>query len=660
MSSTPNPPRLLPGIPSGRASGRWPRTGLPAAGLASLAIALATACAEPAADTAATTTPAPEGCVSEFGRYEGCTEARFDQWITTSRYIEMRDGVRLAVDVTRPAVDGVPVDEPLPVVWTHSRYHRNPGALIRHFNPDAEDLPEIRSMVDAQSDLQRLVRHGYVVAAVGVRGSGASFGRYEGLFSEAETDDAAEIIAWLASQPWSDGNVGMFGGSYLGITQYMAASEKPPALKAIFPNVAALDMYEVIYPGGVMRDDIVDHWGGLTRDLDTNVPAPTVDSDIEGAALREAMAEHAGNWDVEVEYAAHRLRDEASPTLDWRRHGPVAVLEDVLDAAVPAYHANGWYDVFVTDAVLWYANYAAPQKLLIGAWSHAGMPDSALMAERGRLSAIEQHRWFDRWLKGLENGVTDEPPIHYALMIDPGEWRWVAADDWPPPAESRSLRFAAGPSGSVGSVNDGALVPASEASAGSGPAYDEYTVDVTTSTGTSTRWDNAVGAAPVMGYPDLRPNDEKSLTYTTAPLTGDLAVTGHPVVTLWVTSSADDADFFVLLEEAYPDGRSRYVTEGVLRASHRALGRAPWDNLGLPYQRSFESDLEPLPQGEPARLELDLHPTATVFNAGNRLRVTLMGADRDNAEEAYDTPPTVRVYRSDEHPSGIVLPVSDG
>ena len=109
-----------------------------------------------------------DGRVSEFGKYEGYSEERFDEWLTTSEYVEMRDGVRLAVDVTRPAVNGVAVDGPLPVVWTHSRYHRNPGALVKLMAEDPEDAPEIRSMVDAQPDLQRLVRHGYVVAAAGV------------------------------------------------------------------------------------------------------------------------------------------------------------------------------------------------------------------------------------------------------------------------------------------------------------------------------------------------------------------------------------------------------------------------------------------------------------------------------------------------------------
>ena len=182
---------------------------------------------------------ADDGRISEFGRYEGYSEPRFDEWVKTSQYLEMRDGVKLAIDVVRPAVNGEPVDERFPVIWTHSRYHRS----LRN------------SSVDPQPVLQRLVRHGYVYAAVGVRGSGASYGRYEGLFSPNETRDAYEIIDWLANQPWSDGNVGMYGGSYLGITQYMAASQQHPALKAIFPNVAVFDMYDLLYPGGVYRDD---------------------------------------------------------------------------------------------------------------------------------------------------------------------------------------------------------------------------------------------------------------------------------------------------------------------------------------------------------------------------------------------------------------------
>jgi putative CocE/NonD family hydrolase len=599
--------------------------------------------------------------ISEFGRYEGYSEAVFDDWVNTSRYVEMRDGVKLAVDVTFPAVDGEIAECRFPVFWTHSRYHRNPGTPVRFFAPEGAEIPEIHSMVDAREDLQLLVRHGYIVAAVQVRGGGASFGTYQGLFSEAETDDAREMIEWFATQPWSDGNVGMYGGSYLGITQYMAASEGHPALKAIFPNVAGLDMYDQLYPGGVYRSDMIGHWGGLTRNLDIEWPAPPVQGDEDGTPLlRAAIAEHENNWDVEKEYGAGTFRDHDVPTLTWLEHGPTGVLQELDAARVSAYHWNAWYDIFVLDALLFWANYDGPQKLGIGAWSHGAMPDSALMAERARLETIEQLRWFDYWLKGIDNGIMDEPPIHYAVMNDPGDWNWASSEVWPiAEAEEAQFFFAEGPTGSVESVNDGLLTlePTAGVAASDTPS-DVYEVDLTTTTGTTTRWDNAVGAAPLMIYADLAPNDRKSLTYTTPPLEEDLTVIGHPIVTLWMRSSTNDGDIIVLLEEVDEEGVARYVTEGVLRASHRRLGEAPWDdNIGLPFQRSFREDRELLPAGEPAELVMDLLPTSTVFNAGKRIRVTIMGADADNLQ-LPEAAPTYRVYRGGAYPSRIVLPAA--
>ncbi|UCF66071.1 MAG: hypothetical protein JSV80_09695 [Acidobacteriota bacterium] len=123
-----------------------------------------------------------------------------------------------------------------------------------------------------------------------------------------------------------------------------------------------------------------------------------------------------------------------------------------------------------------------------------------------------------------------------------------------------------------------------------------------------------------------------------------------------MTSSTRDADLHVLLEEVDENRVVRYVTEGVLRASHRKLDEAPWDNLGLPYQRSFEGDKTPLPTDTPAELVLDLHPTSTVFNAGHRIRVTIMGADADNTESTGAPNPTIAVYHSQTHPSHITLP----
>ncbi|MHC5004577.1 MAG: CocE/NonD family hydrolase, partial [Planctomycetota bacterium] len=430
--------------------------------------------------------------ISEFGRYEGYSTARFDNWVVTSQYVQMRDGVRLAVDVVRPAVDGVAAADPMPVIWTHSRYHRSPQELMRAMGAPGADA--IESIVDTQPDLQHLVRHGYVVVAVGVRGSGASFGRFEGLFSPAETRDAVQIIEWIAGQPWCDGNVGMFGGSYLGITQYMAASQSPPALKAIFPVVAAFDMYDVIYPGGIFRDDMVRHWGDLTTMMDRQWPAPRVDGDEDGSLLAEAKADHERNWRVFDGYRATPFRDDATPDQAWSTHSPSPFLEAINRAKVPAYHWNGWHDIFITDSTIWFANYAGPQRLTIGPWPHGPTPDQSLLALRIELRTAEQHRWFDRWLKGIDNGVTDEPPVRYATVQDPGRWTWHSAATWPPP-EATPVRFAfaAGPSGSVESINDGRLIGERTVAVGAG-GFDEYTVDFTTTTGTTTRWDNAFGA----------------------------------------------------------------------------------------------------------------------------------------------------------------------
>ena len=134
-------------------------------------------------------------------------------------------------------------------------------------------------------------------------------------------------------------------------------------------------------------------------------------------------------------------------------------------------------------------------------------------------------------------------------------------------------------------------------------------------------------------------------------------MTGHPIVHLWVSSTAEDGDFFVYLEEVDGQGVSHYITEGTLRASHRAVSEAPFAYLGLPYHRSFQEDVAPLPQ-EPVELVLDLHPTSNLFDAGHRIRVTVTCADHDNAlTPVLEPAPTVTIYRNTDYPSRIVLPV---
>ena len=167
--------------------------------------------------------------ISRFGHYEGYSKPIYDEWIRTSQYITMRDGIKIAIDIVRPALNGKPVEEPLPLVWTHSRYHRGWDIKGEYWSWALK--------------MQTLIRHGYIAASVDARGCGASFGRHEGPFSPAESRDAYELTEWFAAQPWCDGNIGMYGVSYLGITQFMAASQAPPHLKAIFPDMALLPPY---------------------------------------------------------------------------------------------------------------------------------------------------------------------------------------------------------------------------------------------------------------------------------------------------------------------------------------------------------------------------------------------------------------------------------
>jgi len=152
-------------------------------------------------------------------------------------------------------------------------------------------------------------------------------------------------------------------------------------------------------------------------------------------------------------------------------------------------------------------------------------------------------------------------------------------------------------------------------------------------------------------------NDRKALTYTMAALTGDVEIAGHPVVHLWIACSADDLDVFAYLEEVQPDGRADYVTEGCIRASHRRLSVPPHNRMGLPYHRSFAQDKELVPN-EPIELVFDLYPTANLFEAGHRIRLSMTCADYDNNQTPKVSPvPEVTVYRSAERPSRILLPI---
>lgn len=588
------------------------------------------------------TLPAQPARVSRPGEYSGYTTARYDGYQRASFHVRMRDGVRLAVDLLRPTRGGQHATERLPVVWTHHRYNR---AFLQG-----------DTIVDYVAGFGRgvdqLLHHGYIIAAVDTRGGGASFGTQQGFFMPAEADDAYEITEWLAVQPWSSGRVGMMGRSYLGITQLFAAARRPPHLRAIFPEMYVFEWYPFIYPGGIFRDDFFTKWQYLTHNLDrsnrfswgplTFGGVAPVDGP-EGRAQRDsAIAEHGVNRDMFTMWRGVPFRNSVDSVTRQPIHverSPSTWLREINASGIPIYGLAGWFDAFPRDALLWFANLRVPQKLVIGPWFHGQTMGFDL--------ATERRRWFDYWLKDIDNGIMTEPPLRYHVIDAPPARAWRTSRSWPPAGVRPVTWWMSGASGTAGSLTRAPR---------RGPRTpDTLQVDTTATLGPGNRWANTYGGD--IGYPDLAPNDAKGFSWTSPPLTAPLEVIGHPMVHLWVTSSTRDADLMVTLSDVTPEGRSTYVTEGVIRASRRKGGRPPYNNLGLPWPSGRAEDVTLL-GSRPEEVVLDLLPTAKHFRAGHRIRLTVQGADRHTFVAVPQGAPRVTIHRDARRPSRLVLPTT--
>jgi putative CocE/NonD family hydrolase len=615
----------------------------------------------------------------EAGDYLALTEAPYDGFERFADYVSVRDGTRIAVDYYRPARHGVLHSEKLPVVWVQDRYLR---AIV------AGD--RLYSQLYQHPALATLLRHGYVIAAADVRGSGASFGATDGWFSAKEAQDAYDITEWLASRPWSSGKVGMSGRSYRGIAQYFAAAQAPPSLKAIIPEMAYFESYDVVYPGGIFGDWWLHSWSTMVRTQDISAPLPPnwlaaaqaaragqldpereracfemmrcpsiprgsvapVDEDLRGESLARATEEHKAAPTTFSIASRATLRDsnvDGGPLPTHVERSPGLLVAEIAASHIAAYHIGGWFDGFTRGTLLWFRNYPGSSKLLIGPWFHPATGHVDM--------AAEYLRWFDHWLKGVDNSVMREPAVTYFTLGAPPGRQWRTSKVWPL-SNQRITRFYfyPGKSGSVSSINDGILLPSPPKERS---AEDRYTIDYTTTAGIDNRWtwtgSGGLGDPP---YAHMRDNDEKGLTYSTEPLKVATEVTGHPIVHLWMAASTADLDIFAYLEEVSPDGISHYVTEGQLRASHRGLDAPPYDRIGLPYHRGFAADLKPLVPGAMTELVFDLQPTSILFHAGNRIRLTLTGADKDTFDTPIQSPPpSIAVARAGEHSSYLELPI---
>jgi len=581
--------------------------------------------------------------VSKPGQYSGYSQVLYDGYKLTSQYVTVRDGTKLAVDIIRPTLNGEIVEEKLPVIWMHMTYNRRvfEGGLTGENYPGAA---------------MALVKYGYVIAIADMRGSYASYGwavtpRREEWQPEAYWD-AYDITEWLAAQPWSDGNIGMWGCSATGHSQWQAATTQPPHLKAIMPLCAPSEYYDINGVTAAIYQDPPDYPASEPPRQDES--AVRVDEDTTGEMLDEARDEH--RWNLEP--GSMPFRDSTSPWMEKlidragvQVHLMVNTfthLPQIQESGIPFYQSANWgEDYRVKSGVIIKLNSLSnPSKTLLAPGKHCTYSSDyeAKPANSFNINT-EALRWFDYWLKGVENGVLDEPPIFYYLNNAPSEDNaWRFAVQWPLPNAKNTNYYLDAPISSDNfhsGVNKGTLGKIQPTIVN---AKDQYTVDYTV---TSVN------------------RDQKGMTYTTDVLISDTEVTGNPVVHLWVSSTTTDNDFLAFIYDVDENGNATQIPgtdDGQIRASFRALNEPPFNNSELPYHRCFAEDYKPLIPGEPVELVFDMAPLAYNFRAGHRIRLVFscVAIPRKNAPAI--TPvlvpaPVVSFYRDVAHCSYITLPV---
>ncbi len=585
-----------------------------------------------------------------------------------ARYLVMRDGVRIAIDVWHPA-DLAPGAK-VPALVRPTRYGRAyaPGTGARIWTGLGLSRPE-----EETYPAEALNRAGYAVVIVDARGSGASFGCRTTEWSEAEIADLGEVVDWIVAQPWSNGRVGAFGISYDGTAAELMAATGRPALRAVAPLFSNFDVqFQLAMPGGVFNREFIRRWGESNRYRDAGdifaadgvtgfgrrmmkmfvTGLKPVDEDRDGRLLRQAIASR-HNYDIYQAFQGVQFRDDplgsGGETTD--RFSPAGRRAEIERSGVPMLVMTGWLDSCGTDGALSrYLSSRNPQTLVIGPWSHGGRMRGDPFRPKGPVeppSREQRNRligFFDAWLKDAA-ARPPEPGIRYYTM-GAGVWRTTTV--WPPQG-MEPRRWSFGPAGS--------LRPGAPEVSGR-DAADTYAVDFTAGSGTANRWLTPLGGRPVM-YRDRAAEDRRLLTYTSDPLEGPLEITGTPVVELYVSSTHPDGAFHVYLEEVGPNGKVTYITEGILRALHRRLsgGRPPFTPLG-PWHSCKRSDAEPLVPGEPAEVRFGLYATSVLVPRGHRLRVAVAGHDASAfARYPQEGRPVLHVWRDAARPSGIILPV---
>ena len=559
----------------------------------------------------------------------------------------MRDGTVLRADVYRPQTR-----DAVPVILMRTQYGKSEAqAGSRYQSPDW------------------FASQCYLVVVQDIRGQGAS----GGTFSEFTHDqnDGYDSVEWAAALPGSNGKVGMYGSSYVGATQWLAAVTAPPHLVTIVPANTASDYYDGwTYEGGEFRLAFVQPWaiGSIAKTAAMNRnDQPTVNE-------LTAAADDPTRW---LDFRPFKDLPPMQPNnpavapwyFDWIRHSSrddfwrqVSIRDRYPAVTVPVLNFEGWYDAFLAGGVENFAGMVARggsdtartnQRLVIGPWDHVdwGRPDSEPAPMLKAIGAVANSPinslmldWYDHFLKGKENGVAGKPRVDYFLM---GANVWKTASGWPLPQTRPTTYYLAGLGGAD---RKGLLVetpPGAE-------APDVYTYDPRFPA-PSLGGHSCCGAqSGPQGPYDQTPAEQRSdvLVYSSAPLSHDTEVTGPTTVDLWAQSSAIDTDFTAKLTVVKPDGEVINLNNGILRTSFR-------DSLSKPTTT---------PPNQPVAYRIQIWPTSYEYRAGDRIRLEISSSDypqfapNPNTGEPFGqstatVPATQTILHDATHPSSITLPV---
>jgi len=534
--------------------------------------------------------------------------------------VAMRDGIKLTADIYQPEVEGK-----LPVLLQRTPYNRAGGA----------------------GSAAAMAAHGYVVVIQDTRGRFDSQGEFYPF--RYESQDGYDTVEWAASLPYANGKVGMFGGSYVGATQMLAAISSPPHLVAIQPYVTASEYYDGwTYQNGALMQWFASSWSsGLAVDTLRRKASGLQDPKSWVAQLPvdtyrmlelppvSALAPYFGDW------VAHERDDDY-----WR---PWKISDHYAEMNVKALHAGGWHDIFLKGTIQNYVGMRsasparADQRLLLGPWAHADTSPEGKIGDVtfGKSAVLDSDgtilRWYDYALKGVRNEYATGAPVRLFIM---GENAWRDEREFPL-ARTRNTKYY---------LRNGAL--STDAPGAEEPAAYEYDPanPVPTIGGRLCCGNNQLPPGPA----DQRPNEGRPdvLVFSTPPLTKDVEATGWVKATLYASSSAVDTDFTALLADVEPSGYARFLTDGVARARYR----------------NSTTRAEPIEPGKIYEYAIDLWATSNLFKAGHRIRLYVSSSNFPRFNRNLNTGEPIagsarlvkasqRIYHDAQHPSTLVLPV---